>query len=236
MPGAPVQRRPFAEVELRGRARLPEGRADRVIMGAMAVDDRAVDLWFQVYLDGFIGNDMTGAIRGTANYGAALMLVCYTEYIGGISTGQLAVSGNVKRNFNAGLALLDAVAAAESSSPDHYTKFAIKLDGNPTDLYDVLRCGLVHEYFGKGLVMVVNDPTDPTCAKRPGVPGVYWEKVTDKDGTTHDQLVFDVNAYFKHFRAAVDNLRQAIIADTASIGPRANFEAATAALNKTITP
>ena len=123
------------------------------------------------------------------------------------------------------------MAATESGSPDHYAKFSIELEGKPTDLYDVLRCGLVHEYFGKGLVKVVSDPTDPTCASRPGVPGVYWESVTDNEGI-HDQLVFDVNAYFKHFRAAVENLRHAIIADTTSNGARANFETATAASDK----
>ena len=69
-----------------GRGRFRESPCNH---RRMAVDDRAVELWFRIYLGGFIGNDMTAAIRGRANYGAALMLVCYTEYIGGISTGLL---------------------------------------------------------------------------------------------------------------------------------------------------
>jgi hypothetical protein len=93
---------------------------------------------------------------------------------------------------------------------------------------------LVHEYFGKGAVKVVNDPDDPICALRPGIPGVYWGPATDESGNAYDELIFDVPAYFKHFRAAVVNLRQAILADKVSIGARASFETATDALNKTI--
>jgi hypothetical protein len=200
------------------------------------VSDAAVALWFSVYLDGFIGNDMTSAIKGRANYGAALMLVCYTEYLGGISTGLLAVSGNVKMNFNAGLALLDAAAATELGTPDYYTKFAIRLEDKPTDLYNVLRCGFVHEYFAKGVVNVVNDPDDPTCSLRPGARGVYWCTAADEHAKPYDELIFDVPAYFKHFRTAVASLRHAIIADATLIGPRSKFEKATAALDRKVTP
>jgi hypothetical protein len=192
------------------------------------IRDDAVNEWFDQNLVRFMENDVGAAIAGRANFGAALMLLCYTEVLGGVSSGLLAIGGNVKTNFNSGLALLDAAAAAEGSGASFYTTFPLRLNGAASCLYDVLRCGMVHEFFGKGLVPVANDASDPKGISTPGANGVRW------DGAN---LVFDVNAYFKHFRAAVQMLLAAVLADKASAGARANFENVLTTLSsKKVTP
>jgi hypothetical protein len=40
---------------------------------------------------------MGAAIRGKANFGAALMLLCYTEVLGGVATGTLGKKGTSER-------------------------------------------------------------------------------------------------------------------------------------------
>jgi hypothetical protein len=196
----------------------------------MPIPDADVRNWFDQNLVRFVENDVGAAIAGRANFGGALMLLCYTEVLGGVSTGLLGVSGNVRSNFNAGLRLLDAAALAEvpTLGGTYYSTFPIKLNGAPSSLYEVLRCGVVHEYFGKGLVPVANDPNDPTGASTHGALGVRWEA---------GNLLLDVNAYFKHFRAAVQILLAEVLADTASTGARGRFEKALATLSsRTLAP
>ena len=184
--------------------------------------------WFDQNLIRFVENDLKGAISGCANFGAALMLVCYTEVLGGVKTGTLGLPGNVAANFNAGLLRLDEAAVADGCGANYYSAFRIRLNGNPTTLYDVLRCGLVHEFFGKGMVHMANLPSDPTGVSVPGATGVYWDGVA---------LIFNVNAYFKHFKSAVRIQLAAVLADQASTGARMRFERAVATLSsKTIAP
>ena len=115
----------------------------------MALPDDAVNTWFDQNLEGFMDNDVGAAIKGCGNYAAALLLVCYTEVLGAVSKGLLGISHNVETNFNAGLALLDAAASADGVAANYYSTFPVSLDGTPSSLYVVLRCGLVHEYFTK---------------------------------------------------------------------------------------
>ncbi len=195
-------------------------------MMALMVSDQDVTAWFNQWIGAFMIGDVQKAIVGTQNFGAALMLLCYTEVLGAISKGLLGIRGNERDNFKAGLSLLDGAALAESATngPTYYSGFAIQRK-SPTpgssfqqsSLYDVLRCGMVHEYWAKGTVQVSNNPADPTGMGCLGTNGVAWAPGTPV-------LVFNVNAYSRHFQAGAVALYSAIIADKASTGARQLFE------------
>ena len=91
---------------------------------------------FDEYIFGFMRADIDAAIRGNANYPAALGLVSYTEVLGGLRTGNLGLRNHSSKNFNAFLPYLRK----------EYLDYARK----NIDLYDLVRCGLVHNYFVKG--------------------------------------------------------------------------------------
>ena len=92
---------------------------------------------FDEYIFGFMRADIDAAVRGNANYLAALGLVTYTEVLGGLRTGNLGIRGKSAANFNAFLPYLG----------NDYVK--LKHERN-IDIYDLVRCGLVHNYFIKG--------------------------------------------------------------------------------------
>ena len=61
---------------------------------------------FDEYIFGFMRADIDAAIRGNANYLAALGLVSYTEVLGGLRTGNLGLRNHSSKNFNAFLPYL----------------------------------------------------------------------------------------------------------------------------------
>ena len=91
---------------------------------------------FDEYIFGFMRADIDAAIRGKANYLAALGVVSYTEILGGLRTGKLGLKNYSSSNFNAFLPYLGK----------EYRDFAPK----DINLFDLVRCGLVHNYFVKG--------------------------------------------------------------------------------------
>jgi hypothetical protein len=91
---------------------------------------------FDEYVFGFMRSDINAGIAGNANYLTALGLVSYTEVLGGLRTGKLGVRNQSSKNFNAFLAYMGPWYA--------------DLKAREVDLYDVVRCGLVHNYFIKG--------------------------------------------------------------------------------------
>ena len=62
---------------------------------------RKVDEFFKEYIFGFIYHDIQAAIEGEANYLAALGLVVYTEFMGGLVSGTLGKKGESKNRFYA---------------------------------------------------------------------------------------------------------------------------------------
>lgn len=139
---------------------------------------------FDEYIFGFMRADIDAAIRGNANYLAALGLVTYTEVLGGFRTGKLGVKGTSKDNFNAFLPYL---------GPDYL--HVQKTQG--VDIYDFVRCGLVHNYFIKG------DSTVWMNAQGPGI-------IASPGGPTY----FLVNAYAQDLFAGATRFRNDILDGT----------------------
>lgn len=91
---------------------------------------------FDEHVFGSMRTELDWAIRGRAVNLAALGLVTYTEFLGGISTGDLGRQGCSGSNFRAFLRYL---------GPDYE-----RLAQQAVDIYERVRCGLAHEYFIKG--------------------------------------------------------------------------------------
>src|SRR5579859_7767647 len=114
---------------------------------------------------------------GGGNLLAALGLLCYTEFMGSILTGWRGV-GCSRRNFEA---FFDYMGDAYS-----------QLRKNGVDVYDVFRCGAVHEFAIKGeATMIAMLEWDPS-------PGI----VRDAQG----RFTFHVESYFRDFAAACRRL------------------------------
>ncbi|MDP9238929.1 MAG: hypothetical protein M3P30_16300 [Chloroflexota bacterium] len=77
--------------------------------------------------------DSCGAKPGGGNFLAALGLLSYTEFLGSFTTGSYG-RGRARNNFNSMYARLGPA----------YREF-----GESLDVYDVFRCGMVHEYTVK---------------------------------------------------------------------------------------
>lgn len=102
---------------------------------------------FDEYVFGFMRSDINAAIRGNANYLAALGLVTYTEILGGLRTGRLGIKGTSQQNFNAFIPYLG----------NDY----LHLKSQGFDIYEFVRCGLIHNYFIKGDSTIWMDATGP---------------------------------------------------------------------------
>lgn len=143
--------------------------------------EKAVLHFFDEYVFGFMRSDIHAAIRGEANYLAALGLATYTEVLGGLRTGQLGVQGQGRANFDAFLPYLGR----------DYEDLVAK----GVDLYGWVRCGLVHNYFIKG---------DATIWMRAQAPcGV----IANPDGLTY----FIVNVYSSHLFSGGARFRDEIL-------------------------
>jgi hypothetical protein len=143
---------------------------------------RAILHTFDEYVFGFMRSDIDAAMRGNANYLSALGLVTYTEVLGGLRTGQLGERGHSKANFNAFLPYLG----------NDY----VQLQKKNIDVYDSVRCGLIHNYFIKG---------DSTIWMR--VSGDPCGIVASSNGATH----FFVHIYRDHFFAGATKYRDEIL-------------------------
>ena len=98
-----------------------------------------IDAFFDEYVVGFMAGDIRREIdlarsgAGGGNFLAALGLLSYTEFLGGLLRNKL-VEGESRRNFDAFFVTL---------GPE-YRSFAKSLN-----VYKVFRCGMAHEYFVK---------------------------------------------------------------------------------------
>lgn len=137
---------------------------------------------FDEYVFGFMRADIDAAIRGNANYLAALGLAGYTEVLGGLWTGELGIRNRSAANFKAFIPYLG--------------KDYEDLQNRGIDIYDTVRCGLVHNYFIKGDSTIWMSATAP-C-------GI----IASPGGPTY----FIVNVYRDHFFAGATRFRDEILA------------------------
>jgi hypothetical protein len=123
---------------------------------------------FDEYIFGFMRSDIAAAVRGKANYLAALGLVSYTEVLGGLRTGNLGLKFHSKKDFEAFIPYLG--------------KEYESLLAREIDLYDIVRCGLVHSYFIKGESTIAMHATAPCgIVASAGGPTYFYVSVYSAD-------------------------------------------------------
>jgi hypothetical protein len=133
---------------------MPKGSRDTGDVSDLSrVTKHNVERFFKKYVFGFVFGDIQREIglaragTGGGNLLAALGLLCYTEFMGGIATGKVG-RGQSKRNFDAFFARL---------GPEY---LALQKQVN---VYDVFRCGIAHEYLVKRNCEVSMLKTTETC-------------------------------------------------------------------------
>jgi hypothetical protein len=100
--------------------------------------------FFAEYVYGFIWGDVERTIKARVNYGAALMLLNYTEVLGGLANGKLGKKNAAGEYFRDGLILMKWKGDAK-----YYHGFRVLLtDGTAApreaEPWEVFRCGLAH--------------------------------------------------------------------------------------------
>ena len=120
---------------------------------------------FSRFVEGFIFNDIQRSIVANTNFLTSLGLVSYTEFIGGLITGNGGKGRHSEKNFY----------AAYNRLGEDYKKFnrqiieAIKKkDGTIANFYNVVRCGLVHEFFIKAPSIIAKNNYSKEA------PGIGW--------------------------------------------------------------
>jgi hypothetical protein len=132
-------------------------------------------------LRNYMYSDIERAKKINANYLAALGLSVYTEHLGGLYRGSLG-PGNSRKNYTEFIM---------NFFPGTYKEVEAQLQclGG---LYEVVRCGLVHEYFMKTYSTIrTSDSIGSKC-------GISY------DPTNKPQLEFYVDVYYIDFKSAFE--------------------------------
>jgi hypothetical protein len=122
--------------------------------------------------------DMRRALdQARANFLVAIGLMVATEYLGGLLTGGLGVRGSSRKNFGAGFKDLGL----------NYRTLWDQHSGTIMDVYDNIRCGLIHQYLPRRASSVTAGYTqEPGIVQRNGefeiLPGNY---LRDLETATH---------------------------------------------------
>jgi hypothetical protein len=161
----------------------------------------------------FIDNDIPAAINGNANYLAALGLLAYTEYMGGLYCGNLTTDLSIHY-----------ITFIKKFFPYDYAKVEVDLRSNHLrGLYSVVRSGLTHEYFIKEISKIeMNNPSG-----QPLSCGIAYNK------TSNPQIVFYVNQYFNDFKGAFEQYYDQLKYDTTGSMLK-NFEKALRSINSSL--
>jgi len=173
--------------------------------------------FFHTYINGFIYNDVERCIEAEANHVVALALLSYTEFIGGLISGNLGKTGHTKENFEIALKYFPKQYREINS---HISIQHIGDKGKPvlrrTGIYDVFRCGLVHEYFIKGHVLIYNNP-DGHTDEHIGILGkeheIEFPAETGLPSYTSKYLEFHINEYFRDFKSTVEKIIKLLLID-----------------------
>lgn len=154
--------------------------------------------FFQDFIYGFICHDLDSCIKVAANYTVALSLLSYTEFIGGLITGNLGLEGNSKKNFNEALKYFPKAYEKADNIKLQYA-IGAKIE-QKKGLYEIFRCGLAHEYFikGKNITVVWNNPNGFT-AKHIGFKKRYGK------------LIFYNNEYYRDFKNAIQKFYKELV-------------------------
>lgn len=157
------------------------------------MSDEEVLNTFEKLFKGYIENDIQVAISGGANYLAALGMFSYIEFLGGLLTGESGLPSKAGSNFAAAINLFPPEYQVLNSS----LKVHGEADKEFTGIYDVLRCGLVHEYIPKGGAVIMNKPNGPIDDHT----GIWIEDYEERR-----VIVLANNEFFRDFRSLIDNI------------------------------
>lgn len=148
-----------------------------------------IDAFFKEFVYGFIFVDIRREIDlarrklGGGNFLAALGLLCYTEFLGGVKRGKLEPRQS-RRNFEAFFRTLGPAYSDLSEDLDVYAEF---------------RCGMAHEYFVKRRCKIAMLKSTEPCGlgKLPGdglyfVVEHYFEDFANAARALHQELVSGV--------------------------------------------
>lgn len=148
---------------------------------------------FDQYVCTFIFTDIERSIRAKTNFLTALGLMTYTEFIGGLISGNGGKSGNARLNFY----------EAYNRLGQEYVRFDQEIRSRfrnrkrkPRDFYDIVRCGLVHEYFVKKNFVIARRRRSHSA------PGVCWEG---------RKIVIANRNYFHAFRRMCEQYREELV-------------------------
>jgi hypothetical protein len=148
----------------------------------------AVQTFFQTYVFGFIFRDIETAINGRANYLAALGLVAYTEFMGGLIDGTLGQTGKSKQRF---------YSFWRRMGPPYQS---LQTQRALVKIYSHVRSGLVHSYFisqASIVKMSIGDGHGENCGLEVIEPG--------------GKVMFIVERYFADFKAACQSYYEELV-------------------------
>jgi len=174
--------------------------------------------YFRQFIHGFIFNDIANCIKCRANYVVALALLSYTEYLGGLISGNLGLKdkGKSKQNFEKALEFF----------PKEYEELDSSITVQYTDekgilctergIYTLLRCGMVHEYFTKGFATIYNDPSGQVQSHIGILKKEYqikFHKSFAMEPYSNKVIEFHTNEYFRDFKTAVNRILNSLVVD-----------------------
>jgi hypothetical protein len=171
--------------------------------------------YFRQFIHGFIFNDIENCIKCRANYVVALALLSYTEYLGGLISGNLGLNKS-KQSFEKALQFFPKkYKELDSSLTVQYTdeKGVLRIEHG---IYTLLRCGMVHEYFPKGMVTIYNDPSGQERKHIGILKKEYQTKFHESlamEPYSNKVIEFHTNEYFRDFKAAVNRILNGLILD-----------------------
>jgi len=171
--------------------------------------------FFHTYIEGSIYNDIERCIKAEASHVVALALLSYTEFIGGLISGNLGKS-SATENFGRALKFFPEEYRKINSSIQLQYVDRGKQITRKTRIYDVFRCGLVHEYFIKGHVLIHNNP-DGHADEHIGILRkehiIEFPVETGLPPYPSRYLEFHTNEYFRDFKLAVGKIINLLLID-----------------------
>lgn len=166
-------------------------------MSTISSEIQDISNFFETYVFGFIYHDVEAAIKCKANFLAAMALLTYTEFLGGLQNGNFGVDEKdrlikkqTRKNFETFFCYLDNGLGTEYQS---------LLKSTRLDVYRDARCGLVHQYFIK------QNATIWTGLRPDSKCGITLRE----DG----HIDFYVEKYFLDFKAAVQKYFDKLVSE-----------------------
>ena len=135
--------------------------------------------------------DIDQSINAGTNFLTALGLVSYIEFFGGLITGEGGLQSKSRSNFYAAYNRLgESYNQFDKQMKSRFrTKTKQGKKRRSHDFYDIVRCGLVHEYFVKKDFVIAKEivtPVDPTL---PGDSELVWINPTADSHHGHFERV-----------------------------------------------